>query len=103
MKLKLHVVQTATFVLMLFSTLFLGAAPYQAEKSTSSPAPVEHTRGTRLHAKGIPNFAEVTPNLFRGAQPSLQGLEALKNLSARRRPHWNGGRIVPHGGGRLVG
>ena len=36
--------------------------------------------GTRLHAKGIPNFAEVTPNLYRGAQPSPVGLEALKNL-----------------------
>lgn len=36
--------------------------------------------GTRLHAKGISNFAEVTPSLYRGAQPSHEGLEALKNL-----------------------
>ena len=36
--------------------------------------------GTRLKVKGIPNFGEITPNLYRGAQPSPEGLEALKNL-----------------------
>jgi len=33
-----------------------------------------------MKAKGIPNFGEVTPNLYRGAQPSNEGLEALKKL-----------------------
>lgn len=36
--------------------------------------------GTRLKAKGIPNFAEVTPNLYRGAQPTHEGFEALQKL-----------------------
>ncbi len=78
MRLKLQVVQAAPLVLVLASVLCLRAAPHQTEKPT--PAPVEHAMGTRLHAKGIPNFAEVTPNLYRGAQPSPVGLEALKNL-----------------------
>jgi tyrosine-protein phosphatase SIW14 len=80
MRVKFHVLQAGTFALLLASALCLSAAPYQAEKPTSTLTPVEHAMGTRLHAKGIPNFAEVTPNLFRGAQPSLQGLEALKNM-----------------------
>ena len=78
MKSDLYVVLTAAFVLLFASVLRLSAAPHQAEPPTL--APVDHAMGTRLHAKGIPNFAEVTPNLFRGAQPSAVGLEALKNL-----------------------
>lgn len=33
-----------------------------------------------MKAKGITNFGEVTPNLYRGAQPSHEGLEALQQL-----------------------
>jgi len=36
--------------------------------------------GTRLKAKGVPNFGEVTPSLYRGALPSNEGFEALKKL-----------------------
>jgi tyrosine-protein phosphatase SIW14 len=36
--------------------------------------------GTRLKAKGIPNFGEVTPTLYRGALPSTAGIESLKEL-----------------------
>jgi tyrosine-protein phosphatase SIW14 len=78
MKLSLHIAQGAAFALLLASALCLRAAPYQTEQA--APSPAQHAMGTRLHAKGIPNFAEVTPNLYRGAQPSHEGLEALKNL-----------------------
>jgi protein tyrosine/serine phosphatase len=64
---------------MLFSAaLCLSAAPFQAYHATPSSA--EHAMGTRLKAKGIPNFGEVTPNLYRGGQPSHEGFEALKNI-----------------------
>jgi len=36
--------------------------------------------GTRLEAKGVPNFGQVSPNLYRGAQPSGEGIAALKQL-----------------------
>jgi tyrosine-protein phosphatase SIW14 len=78
MNLRFHVTQSATFALLLLFALCLRAAPYQAEKPT--PAPAEHTMGTRLHAKGIPNFGEVTPNLYRGGRPSHEGLDALKDM-----------------------
>jgi tyrosine-protein phosphatase SIW14 len=78
MNLRLHVTQSATFALLLLFALYLRAAPYQAEEPT--PAPAEHTMGTRLHAKGIPNFGEVAPNLYRGGRPSHEGLDALKDM-----------------------
>ena len=36
--------------------------------------------GTHLKADGIPNLGQVTPNLYRGAQPSDQGIVELKKL-----------------------
>jgi tyrosine-protein phosphatase SIW14 len=36
--------------------------------------------GQRRTIKGIGNFGEVTPNLFRGAQPSQQGFEELRKM-----------------------
>ncbi len=78
MRLKLQVVHAGPLALLLASALCLRAAPYQME--TPTPTPVEHAIGTRLHEKGIPNFAEVTPTLYRGAQPSAEGLEALRKL-----------------------
>jgi tyrosine-protein phosphatase SIW14 len=52
--------------------------PPQAEgPAKASPT---HSIATRLGGKGIPNFAQVSPNLYRGAQPSAEGLAALKDL-----------------------
>jgi len=78
MKLRTHIAQAAAFALIVLFALCVGAGPYQADKPT--PAPAEHAMGIRMKAKGIPNFGEVTPNLYRGAQPSRGGLEALKQL-----------------------
>jgi protein tyrosine/serine phosphatase len=36
--------------------------------------------GTRLNAKGLPNFGAVAPNLYRGALPRNEGFEELKKL-----------------------
>jgi protein tyrosine phosphatase (PTP) superfamily phosphohydrolase (DUF442 family) len=36
--------------------------------------------GSRKHYVGLPNFAEVSPRLFRGGQPGVDGLEALKKM-----------------------
>jgi tyrosine-protein phosphatase SIW14 len=78
MTLRINVAQAAAFALLLSFALCVGAAPYQADKAT--PSSKEHAMGTRMTAKGISNFGEVTPNLYRGAQPSPEGLEALKQL-----------------------
>ena len=36
--------------------------------------------GSRKNAVGLPNFAEVTPGLYRGGQPGADGLKALKKM-----------------------
>lgn len=78
MTLRIPIAQAAAFALLLSFALCVSAGPGQADKAT--PSPPEHAMGTRLKVKGIPNFGEITPNLHRGAQPSPEGLEALKNL-----------------------
>jgi protein tyrosine phosphatase (PTP) superfamily phosphohydrolase (DUF442 family) len=36
--------------------------------------------GSRKSAVGLPNFGEVTPNLFRGGQPGAEGFKTLKEM-----------------------
>lgn len=49
--------------------------PQLAPPSAEQPTPA-----LRLTIKGVPNAAEVTPSLYRGAQPSAQGFEALAKM-----------------------
>lgn len=61
----------------LLSTLMIG--PYANSAQDSAPA-ADKTRaaGTHLKAKGIPNFGQVSPTLYRGGVPSATGIEELK-------------------------
>lgn len=64
---------------LLFALRLCGAAaPLQASPPTSPPA--DHVMGRRLKEKGLPNFGEVTPNLYRGGQPSPEGIEKLAKM-----------------------
>lgn len=49
-------------------------APIQRTDS-SNRAPGKH-----LKAKGVPNFGQVTPTLYRGGQPSTEGFETLARM-----------------------
>jgi tyrosine-protein phosphatase SIW14 len=53
------------------------------------PAPAAHTSGspdaarvyaTKMELPGVPDFAEVTPTLYRGRQPSEEGFENLAKM-----------------------
>lgn len=46
----------------------------------SSPAHAARVFGEKRKVKGIGNFGEVTPTLFRGAQPTQEGFEALAKM-----------------------
>jgi protein tyrosine phosphatase (PTP) superfamily phosphohydrolase (DUF442 family) len=48
--------------------------------STSAFAFASHEVGHRRSINGVGNFGEVTPTLFRGAQPSHAGFEALAKM-----------------------
>ena len=67
-----------SFALFLTVTVWLCSAVAQAP-SQSRP-PQQREMGSRKHYVGLPNFAEVSPNLFRGGQPGVDGLEALKKM-----------------------
>ena len=66
------------FALFLTLTLWLCSAIAQAPKQSRPPQ--QREMGSRKHYVGLPNFAEVSPNLFRGGQPGVDGLEALKKM-----------------------
>ena len=52
----------------------------QADATLSKSFSAQHTRGQHLKAKGIPNFGQVTPTLYRGGQPSAEGFEKLAHM-----------------------
>lgn len=62
-------------------TLLLLFVPIGAgqDQHPNSP-PTQNSMGSRKHYVGLPNFGEVTPNLYRGGQPGVDGLEALKKM-----------------------
>ena len=42
--------------------------------------PSQHSMGTRKNSVGLPNFGEVTPNLFGEGSPELMGSKTLKEM-----------------------
>lgn len=68
----------------LFGLLFLGlsasanATPRQTKEETQPPA--VRAIGRKLSEKGVTNFGEVTPTLFRGGLLRGDGIKALKKL-----------------------
>jgi tyrosine-protein phosphatase SIW14 len=59
-------------------SLFICAALAQSAQDNSPPT--QRSMGSRKHYVGLPNFAEVSPKLFRGGQPGADGLKALKKM-----------------------
>lgn len=64
--------------LLLAITMCTGEGHQQ--EGTGSASDPAHTPGLKRKVIGIGNFGEVTPTLFRGAQPSQEGLEGLARM-----------------------
>jgi protein tyrosine/serine phosphatase len=62
-------------VTILISGILCAGGPPQAEPN--SPSKLDHGRAKKLNLTGVANFGEVTPWLYRGAQPSREGFEGL--------------------------
>jgi tyrosine-protein phosphatase SIW14 len=77
-------------VLLLISTSFLIAVPQQVPNASKSPAhpPI----ATRRKVAGISDFAEVSPQLYRGAQPGRAGIESLQKMGIGIVVDMRGGR-----------
>lgn len=60
-----------------FALFFATATGVRAWPQAHDVQP-KHAPGTKLTAPGITNFGEVTPHLFRGAQPTAEGFQTLQ-------------------------
>jgi len=56
------------------------AAHHAVSDAKPAPENAEHAFAKRIPVKGIPKFGEISPQLFRGGQPSREGLEFLADL-----------------------
>jgi protein tyrosine phosphatase (PTP) superfamily phosphohydrolase (DUF442 family) len=69
--------------IILVTSLFAFSAPVgafgpQTKQETQSPK--ARAMGRKLDERGVPNFGEVTPTLYRGGLLSVTGLKALKKV-----------------------
>jgi tyrosine-protein phosphatase SIW14 len=80
------------------------ASDSSAAQSASAPRDFGHKR----KIKGVGNFGEVTPTIFRGAQPTAQGFDALAKMGvdivvdARGERAKSEGKVVQHLGMQYV-
>lgn len=47
---------------------------------TTAPGDVPHAVAEKIRVRGVANFGEVTPGLYRGAQPTRAGFESLHRM-----------------------
>jgi protein tyrosine phosphatase (PTP) superfamily phosphohydrolase (DUF442 family) len=64
----------------LLAASLCSAAGAQDPSKSANPAPAEHVFAQKIVLNGVPNPGEVTPLLFRGAQPSAEGFSALSKM-----------------------
>ncbi|HKR82702.1 MAG TPA: hypothetical protein VJS37_00935, partial [Terriglobales bacterium] len=50
------------------------------ETQPDRPSEIKHRPAKKLHLTGVSNFGEVTPFLYRGAQPSREGYQGLAKM-----------------------
>ncbi len=75
-------IRTCTIVLILFSSSsWLRSEAPQSKEQTQTPKAL--AIGRRLQQKGVPNFGEVTPRLYRGGLINNDGLKAIAKLGVK--------------------
>lgn len=69
--------------LTLLLTVAFGLTPAAPQsKNQDNPSPL-HSIATRLKGKGIPRFGRVSEGLYRGGQPSGEGLQELQRMGVQ--------------------
>ncbi len=68
------------FLLLVIGAGADGAAPQTSAPENRSKSPATRVIGRKLQEKGVPNFGEVTPTLYRGGLLNTSGLKALAKL-----------------------
>jgi tyrosine-protein phosphatase SIW14 len=70
---------------LLAVTARVGAVPQTSQVPTNqgTKSPTTRAIGRKLQEKGVPNFGEVTPALYRGGLPSATGFKALARMGVK--------------------
>jgi protein tyrosine phosphatase (PTP) superfamily phosphohydrolase (DUF442 family) len=71
--------RTAAAALLLCGVFAISSSS-AAGSSLGTPVSTQHVMGSHKRAAGLPNFGQVTPNLFRGAQPERDGYRTLQAM-----------------------
>jgi hypothetical protein len=75
---------TSCLIRLIATLLFLGVAmcgdAEPRDEAGKDAQREEHSVGRHLPLEGIRNFGEVTPTLYRGGQPSQEGLQTLSKM-----------------------
>jgi hypothetical protein len=65
---------------LILLALLVGTGAGGQEASNQAVPHSRHAFGHKLKVEGVGDFAEVTPTLYRGAQPTPAGFEALAKM-----------------------
>lgn len=68
------------FVALLFATVCATSIVYGTPNSAARPVPTERTIARKLAVEGVPKLGEVSPALYRGAQPTRKGFQKLAEM-----------------------
>ena len=68
------------FVALLVATICATSIAYDTADSFASRVPTERTIARKLAVEGVPKLGEVSPTLYRGAQPTQQGFQKLAEM-----------------------
>ena len=68
------------FVALLVTTMCATSIAYDTTNSSAGLVPTERTIARKLAVEGVPNLGEVSPTLYRGAQPTQQGFQKLAEM-----------------------
>jgi len=67
-------------VMLVVATMCTTGNAQHWANATLSPTETKRSIARKLTLKGVPNFGEVTPMLYRGAQPTKEGFENLARM-----------------------
>jgi protein tyrosine phosphatase (PTP) superfamily phosphohydrolase (DUF442 family) len=93
--------RTAAAALLLCGILAISFCS-AAGSSLGTPVSTQHVMGSHQRALGLPNFGQVTPNLFRGAAPERDGYRTLQAMGVNIVVDmWGGNRSEQEAVGKL--
>jgi protein tyrosine phosphatase (PTP) superfamily phosphohydrolase (DUF442 family) len=68
------------FVAFLLTTMFATSVALYTTPTSFGPVPADRAIARKLAVKGVPKLGEVSPTLYRGAQPTRQGFHELAKM-----------------------